>query len=438
MKRFLCLFSAVSGASVGRLDLSSSPTEALVGPTGAFLAPRLSDRNYRNVNELTRMTVLPEICPADQRSHRVGYIYTDRVLVSLDWRLRRFVLEKIARDIENDAMTPRLNFDGEFDASGRRLVKVGDAIANRPESIVLKVREVSEDMYGTTSGGILIKYQSNCGYLQNGISAIHPLVIEEFFSHQVMAAASKNNPLGRQISPRIFAVSPPVFLPLKQTLKTDFRMSEYMRERCVAGKSMVRFMIVEKGGQSLEDVALGGPIPFVEGMKIMKQVFEILNIVQIAGIVHGDIHRGNIVQTGNDATSYWLIDYGFAKFFNGKDRMTKEVTVNPVLTHWSLMGHSSSFRDDAMQAMMTIASVIGGREYIEKLRKSSREALFYFYGYENIFVYLGKGDESMMQSEKHHALVLKMLKYVRSLNHSDQVNYDTLIKDVEDIINFVA
>ena len=197
MRRFLyCVFSL--GVLSSSLRESEAPTEGTDGEDEAETEGEVSttdsaapavetmaairrvrkDENFLACHSLARLKPLPDVCPVE--SHRVGYTFSDRILVPLNWQLRRFAVEKIAIDIENDKMTPRLDYDGEYNHKGEQLVRVGDAIANRAESVVLTVADFSEKK---SADDLLIKYQSNCNYLQHGISAIHPLVLEEFFSH---------------------------------------------------------------------------------------------------------------------------------------------------------------------------------------------------------------------------------------------------------------
>jgi hypothetical protein len=374
----------------------------------------------------------------DPRMVRMPYMYLDKVLVPLEMSLRRFVLFKIAQDIENSRSSPQLMCNKEYDSSGNRMLKVGKPLANRYETIIMELAEFRSGSLDKSN--FLIKYQGNCHFILNGISAIHPLVLEEFFMRTIWRLVEEKQ-LRSQIIPQVYTVSPPALLSVTRTIKTDFRMSSRSRLMCVSAKAAVRYMIMEKGGRSLERMmAEGFVFSFKKGMEVLKQLFEILDIIHSGGFIHGDIHRGNVVESRTESDKYWLIDFGMARFVERADGGLKlQCCVNPrintVSTHWTLSGQSPSFRDDAMQALMTVATIVGGEPYLKKLAKAERgndtRSFISMLRDTNFFADMSSNRDAMK-------VLGEILRIVRGLPFGEPVPFVDLREQIDKILDALA
>ena len=401
--------------------------------------------NYVPGHDVVRLSHCPVDYDTEPRMVRMPYMYLDKILVPLEMSLRRFVLFKIAQDIENSKSSPQLMCDGEYDSSGHRMLKVGSKpLANRYETIIMEMDEFQSGslhlMDGLDKSIFLIKYQGNCHFVLNGISAIHPLVLEEFFMRKILRLVEEKG-LGSQIIPQVYTVSPPALLSGIKTIKTDFRMSTRSRAMCVSAKAAVRYMIMEKGGRSLERMmAEGFVFSLKKGMKVLKQLFEALEIIHSGDFIHGDIHRGNVVESPTEPDKYWLIDFGMARFVEREAAGSKlyccvNPRVNTVSTHWTLCGQSPSFRDDAMQALMTVATIVGGEPYLKKLAKTERgndtRSFIGMLRDTNFFADMTSNREAM-------DLLVDILRIVRGLPFGEPVPFPHIREQIDKILDALA
>ena len=445
----------------------------------ADAADRGEHLNYRQGSELNPLSPIPdsfrELLGYDPRNKRAPYFYGDRMLMRLHPHLRRFVLSQVADDIDNAMMTPMLEYDGEFNAAGYTLLKVIDPpIANRFETVIMELSQYtgaySEDkfergirggrLHKLRPGNFLIKYQSNCDALMNTMSAVHPLVLERYFISSIEQEANSKGFAGNQITPRVMHLSPPRFLEFEKTAKTDFLMKSETREICIATKATVRYMVMERGGMSVEEMIMSdGSFSFVQGMELLHELITKLQIIHSVGIVHGDIHRGNVVlsplslpaggaaagamDVGHDRLSsskYWLIDFGMARFYSAvtESPPPDKIIVNSISTHWVLRGEAPSFRDDVMQALMTVASAIGGPDHIRWLKglekRCDRRELINYFALVNIFTNPVPG--IILNLPTHTQIhVEELLAGVRSLTRDDIPDYSHLLGLIKQVIH---
>ncbi len=86
------------------------------------------------------------------------------------------------------------------------------------------------------------------------------------------------------------------------------------RLRWVTGRFVIEMEYIQ--GDSLENLLHRGALTQVELYKALRDVFELLNQLQLAtGFVHNDLHHGNICQRADG--SWALIDYGHSLFYDG-------------------------------------------------------------------------------------------------------------------------
>ena len=426
---------AQAGAAGGVGQLQTDENQSMVEPIAKKPIAAISKSdNYFPGIDLEQLRPAPDLLDKDSSPPtRMSYMYLDNILVPLRPYLRRFVLERIAVDIENTKSTPQFSLDGEYSRLGVRSLRVGEPIANRYETVIMTLSEFHDPYYQFSPRDVLIKYQGNCHSLVNGISAIHPLITEEFFLYEIERLVEDRR-VNSQITPKILFVSPPALLRPVKSVKTDFIMSTKNRQICTASKASVRYMIMERGGASLERLMAVKNFSFIDGMRILLQLFSMLEIVHTGGFIHGDIHRGNVVESRTNPEKFWLIDFGMARYVSPSEAPPIRpvgALPNSLSTHWVLEGIAPSYRDDAMQAMMTVATIVGGKPYLDQLRaaeqNSNRAGLIERYRDGNIF-------QGMAISEKGRASTVQLLDAVRGLRYAEPVDFASLIAYVDEII----
>jgi serine/threonine protein kinase len=373
-------------------------------------------------------------------------------------------LLQVSEDIENYKSAPQLSYsfevvDAQFMPSGRPpILRVTDVLTNRVETAIM-------DIYGMPDK--VIKYQANCQALLGLQSQLHPILREYWISQFVERESTKwlqlHNPdhVSLQISPRVFFVSPPAVLPMRKTSKTDFSMDSFFRSQCVAAGSTVRYMIMERTGSNMEDFMslhneTTNRIEFKLGMKILYQLISRLKVLHSIGVVHGDVHMGNIVRAlGGSRDQFLLIDYGLGSFYDPSQPLPEEPSLpvgqfvgTSILTHWEMKGYRRSFRDDILRAMMTVGRIMNGPRYIEIVQNAEGQAG----GLESLANYYEKGnlfatpvadgynpvDDVENLTDEIRTIILKKLGDIRK--HGQGISgvnmkpdYDYLLSEIHDI-----
>jgi hypothetical protein len=319
-------------------------------------------------------------------------------------------------------------------------------LASRHESVLFFARSNPFNQ----SIRAVVKYQTDCIEKRSKKSEIHPLLKEFFllsFIHQHSSV---------QIVPRPFYVSPPAYMGTVKTFKTDFLLPETYRSICA--NSHVRYLVMERGGISMEDLISFVPdytVPFFDAMNVLKQLFIALREIHKMGIVHGDIHRGNVVRSLENGEKILLIDFGLSRIVDPRNplpefptRSPHSISVRMHFTHWQYEGFTPSFRDDVLGAIALAAYSTGGLAYLQSLNDAeARQDKDYFirlFTGEDFFTVPGIGasvvDAQLGYLEEPSRYLIKAhLRDIQLIARSiASVNaippHDTLLSLVEDII----
>jgi len=396
---------------------------------------------------------LPDPWPVN----RLAYSYPESMLVRMDYRTRKMALNQLADDIENTDLCPALAYthDRMLKANGNmKLFEVESVLTTRTETAILYIKAAPH---------YVVKYQTNCGYLTQDESrrVVDPILREYWFSEYVDRYTRQK---GRgQISPRVFFVSPPTRLVMERTMKTDFAMDDHRRALCVERGANVRFMIMEKTGANMEDFMVKvyhrrKRVEFHVGLEILKQVLLHIKALHTMGIIHGDIHPGNIVRSSSgDRSDIYIIDYGLATFYD-RDRPLPEEPirhgiVNSVWSHWEMRGYTRSFRDDVFRALRVFGQMVGGDCYWQALgemqTRNGGKDLLYFYESGDLLappdcshhpIHLIRTRElSGEQQQQIFDIWVHILTYVRGITRVNQMlDYDGIVQQIDRIIRRVA
>ena len=233
-------------------------------------------------------------------------------------------------------------------------------------------------MFATSEpAGYVIKYQTNCAWLNRQMLDLQrDFGFQKYIQDQVRDI---------RISPKVVWMSPPIQLPKYKTPKNNFDRTD--TETCSANeRAHIRYMIMERAVTDMFRPIMDKSLKPLQrlrlGIKVGIDVITRLERIHKLGIVHGDVHPGNVVQLNYsppDGTDpeYGFIDFGLSFF---EDEMTDPECVSAVdgtrgcetvhdwslhnicyLSFWNLKyGSRIAYRDDVFNALMVASFVMNG------------------------------------------------------------------------------
>jgi len=152
-------------------------------------------------------------------------------------------------------------------------------------------------------------------------------------------------------------------------------------------EAQVRFMIMEKVGDSIEKV-LEKPVGLVEALETGAQMIELIGKLHRAGFVHRDVHPGNFARGLGGTKSLYLIDYGLSGHASSVDSDEIQSTwferleMSPLalfhhhLSPWEMMGYLSSYRDDFVRTLGLIGAMMHGHDdYMEGNHEVTKKSI---------------------------------------------------------------
>ena len=234
---------------------------------------------------------------------------------------------------------------------------------------------------------LLIKYQCNC----ENLFQIHPL-LRDFWVMKHLRSTG--------VTPRAYFVSPAARFPPVRTQKTDFSAPESQQAGCMR-YGVVRYLVMDRGKCSMYQLAQM-TVDYLQFDQVMQIV--ILTILQLQkmhdlGIIHGDIHPGNVILMEDDGWDIRLIDFGSSMFedeLEMADPMERapNTYVHCYFSHWNIAGYRFSYRDDIYKALLMGAFLLNGVEFMDYCRglESDVEKMIEFKQYSFFFEYPGGRD----------------------------------------------
>lgn len=252
-----------------------------------------------------------------------------------------------ARVIEERSMTlmgPQMDAPVETVWLGGKLValRLGRIIARSGAATVFGVQDRPD---------LVVKYQCNCQVLDG----VHPLVREYLLLQEVAAIG---------VTPRVFFLSPSTKFSDEIVAKTQWTMDLATRKACANDpRSEVRFMVSERLSGSVR------PSKPLRAVNVMIDAILALQKLHSLGLVHGDIHPGNVgFRSRNRNEQVVLLDLGFSHFVSDENpfRWPAWLRHNHAhcwWSHWNNQGHMLAFRDDVFRTLMVGAYMINSREW---------------------------------------------------------------------------
>ena len=277
---------------------------------------------------------------------RVIEAYSDEFLAALSPRMRNHAYLQPQLDEAFDEFTPDLTTNFEY-VRGLGNLTLGRRIAKGYFAVIFEVIERPD---------LLIKYQCNCDQMDDDV---HPLLLDFWLGSEASRAG---------LSPQPHFVSPAAAFPLERTMKTDIWLeNDDEWASCRDKGGVFRYLLIDNAGSSLGQVMTtlpDGRFDVGQSLDLGIKLIVLLQSLHKIGIVHGDVHPGNIC-LGKDG-NLQLIDFG-CSFYTELERDAQVIDslsfVHPGLSPWQLQGRQTARRDDVYKAMSLMAHLMIGPKY---------------------------------------------------------------------------
>ncbi len=359
------------------------------------------------------------------------YRYTTSELQGMGPKLALRAQQQLDWDQDaRDRFAPLLAFNYEDilmpDNKVARIV-LGERIAATRSSVIFEIQ-------GNTD--FVIKYQVDFNHRHNGI---HPLLRDAWFQERLQDSG---------LVPRLSYISPPTPFIISSSEKTAFKLKPDEQTECVAQRRDVRFMVMQKMDADLYQYIdeKGGDV--VTALEVMIKLFNGLKMIHGIGIVHGDIHPGNV---GIKKNELFLFDWGLSFYIEEKlgtpDRIAQPLSlVHCLFSVWDLEGYRFSFRDDAFKVLLVGAFLMNGDPWLQycvslqsngarMLQWKKEEFLFEFPGGISVVENLGLHYKQKLVVK---GLLEKVLGKVRGIQDINEVpDYDAINLALQSIKNMI-
>lgn len=167
--------------------------------------------------------------------------------------------------------------------------------------------------------------------------------------------------------PRLDYISPAVRLPERITAKTDFVLDNDEFVRLHMWRRSIRFMVLENAGTSVfKWVKMWGRLRLATAIQLLKDLVIKIQVIHASGIVHGDIHPGNVLMANHREVK--LIDFELAKFPH--EIQTGRIRAPHAHSDCfyglaDMEGYDYSYQDDVFRAMVVGGQLIGGMPWYD-------------------------------------------------------------------------
>ena len=348
----------------------------------------------------------------------------------------------------------------ETDASPQGSLHLGSLIGHSASSSIFTASLEYDDVNGTTHRRpVVVKHANTCRELMvRGRNARSLLVIEAIFMH-VLA------PL--KLAPAPIYLSPPTLLTsmsgLPARLQSPFLL-EHPRE-CIARGAETRFLIEERAGVDLftyfdyfhttTDWAGMARRAVTLGIRLVQM----LESLHRLGIVHGDIHGGNVLfraPVGSpdeilpDDMDLLFVDFEFAIFYpSSMGAPVRESShhrdLSPIwLSPWQLLHYRIGRRDDVYRAIDWVADALSMAERynhltadidLARLRGMTDSDLAAFKDVRTMFSSLGPLAGPAMEAELRHIAGSHLGSYAHP---DDRPEYDEIVAHLQTVVRLLS
>ena len=285
----------------------------------------------------------------------------ESVMRRLSPTLRMRVMNQLAIDRENDEYTTSLGgTDGAVlaeEVPGVGTLVIGPRLAQGRYSTVFAVENRPD---------LIIKYQANCDSLGKWV---HPLLLDYWLAQAAAESARRAgtvNPVAL-----VFFLAPPTGLNTEFNPKTDFRALEPETAECARNGGTVRFLVMERLDSCFDSVVKEGLLTPADAIENARKLVDAVDKLHAAGVIHGDIHQGNVCQRAATPSDVTFIDFGLGDF---ADAATDAIGSLPergqeFRNPWQLQGKQGAMRGDVYDAIYLAAQLMLGKEVDRHGRK---------------------------------------------------------------------
>lgn len=240
-------------------------------------------------------------------------------------------------------------------------------------SVVVELRSLELRMVyqkPLTPEFLVAKYTNDCLDRDAGFVKGFQNVIENEF--RFLAAMNETG-----LAPNVYYLSEPILVGTDLGTKTLSTFVEKFPKECAS--SSVQFVLMDKVGSSLARYFLNPnrllSEYIVEVLTVGVQLIRLVQNLHEFGIIHGDIHAGNVA-----FREHPLNNFGPERYLIGRDglvfldfeqaqfvpsRRVRIMQGNRILlSPWQLANHRLGFRDDVFRAIQTIADLLTGGSYL--------------------------------------------------------------------------
>ena len=305
---------------------------------------RTDSRESKRISQLfLPQFVWPAKVPSTFRSAYVDIVNFDRAY------------QQFAPDLLSDTLRELL--------PQNRFVSLNETIVSATETAVV---------FHILHSQSVLKYQCDCH--EEIIGEVHPVLLDWWFLRYL-------EPLG--ISPKARYVSPPSSLktvnPARSPKLRRIRMTKDDWRLCrYAPAGSVRFLVMQKAGESLHQRMSRSANQRMSLERLIQLGISSIRVIRTlheeAGVVHGDIHAGNICSHPFDENEVMLIDFGKAFFVKDMPLDDEQIREPLSWSHalfspWDILGKRPGKRDDVFKIFLTMALVLNGPRFTEYLTR---------------------------------------------------------------------
>ena len=274
--------------------------------------------------------------------------------------IQRSVLETIARQDNETQYAPDMSNDISDDSPLGKLRHVAN-ITSTLQSVLRIVADPSGRQF-------VAKFVSDC-YAKYRGKTDHSNLVE----YSIQAALNDTG-----IAPKVYFMSPPAPIVRGFPMKARSTLMATSAEECIQFKPELRMIVMDIAGPSVNaylsylGTRLGlSAVYFRAALRIALKTLTLIESLHSHGVVHGDIHGGNIVfrvqkkmdKYNLDTDELILIDFGMSSFFPDALMSPEDVlfdnSANPrMMTPWQLVGKRYGRRDDVFKLLGLVAFVL--------------------------------------------------------------------------------
>jgi hypothetical protein len=258
----------------------------------------------------------------------------------------------------------------------------------------------------------IIKYQLDCG-----LGSEHPLLEDDVVHSLMRDFWFQMKVQDLDICPEVFNLSPPSEVPQFRTPKYNFKISLDELHDCWANRySSVRYMLMEKISGTADHLIFREKEVtawqrFNEGLDILLSLIPKLEAMHDRGIIHGDVHPGNVALLGG-TKNYGFLDFGrafLAEEYDNKPQrsgfLKQGYRIHCYVSYYFIEGYRYGYRDDMLNLLMVGSFVMGGSPLFDLCTslRNNANGLHMFYRNFNTFAYNSLVDRAipfLLQKEK--------------------------------------